>query len=51
MPSFSPCLHEEPNTRIFACATEAAKRTNKKMSSCADDTEKVVLVILVVQQL
>ena len=45
MPSFAPCLHEEANTRIFALATEAAKRANKKISSCAVDTYVVVLVI------
>ena len=28
MPSFSPCLHGEADTRIFAGATEAAKRPN-----------------------
>ena len=26
MPSFAPCLHEEADTRMLACATEAAKR-------------------------
>ena len=26
MPSFAPCLHEEADTKIFARATEAAKR-------------------------
>ena len=51
MPSFAPCLHEEADTRIFAHATEAAKRPNKKISSCAVDTDVVVLVIHVVQQL
>ena len=51
MPTFSPCLHEEADTRIFACATEAAKRPNKKISSCTVDTDVVVLVIPVVQQL
>ena len=35
MPSFAPCLHEEADTRIFARATEAAKRPNKKISSCS----------------
>ena len=38
MPSFAPCLHEEADTRIFARATEAAKRPDKKISSCAVDT-------------
>ena len=46
-----PCLHEEADTRIFARATEAAKRPNKKTSSCAVYTAIVVLVIAVVQQL
>ena len=49
MPSFAPCLHEEADTRMFARATEAAKRPNKK-SSCAMDTDVVVLVIPVVHQ-
>ena len=31
MPLIAPCLHEEATTRIFACATEAAKRPNKKI--------------------
>ena len=35
MPSFAPCFYEEADTRIFARATEAAKRPNKKISSCA----------------
>ena len=39
MPSFAPCLHEEADTRIFARSTEAAKRPNKKISSCAVDTD------------
>ena len=47
----APCLHEEADTRIFAHATEAAKGPNKKISSCAVDTDVVVLVIPVVQQL
>ena len=51
MPSFAPCLHEEAVARIFAHATEEAKRPSKKISSCAVDTDEVVLVILVVQQL
>ena len=51
MSSYAPCLHEEADTRIFARATEAAKRPNKKISSCAVDTDVVVLVIPVVQQL
>ena len=51
MPSFAPCLHEEADTRIFSRATEAAKKPNKKLSCCAVDTDVVVLVIPVVQQL
>ena len=51
MPSFAPCLHEEADTRIFARATEAAKRPKKRISSCAVVTDVVVLVIPVVQQL
>ena len=53
MPSFAPCLHEEADTRIFACTTEAAKRHSKKIGSncCAVDTDIEVLVIPVVQQL
>ena len=51
MPSFAPCLHEEADTRIFARAAEATKRPNKKISSCVVDTDVVVLVIPVVQQL
>ena len=42
MPSFAPCLHEEVDARIFARATEAAKRPNKKISSCAVYTAIVV---------
>ena len=48
MPSLAPCLHEEADKRIFARATEAAKRPYKKISSCAVDTDVVVLVIPVV---
>ena len=51
MPSFATCLHAEADTRILARAAEAAKRPNKKISSCAVDTDVVVLVIPVVQQL
>ena len=51
MPSFAPCLHEEADTRIFDRAAEAAKRRNKKISSCTVYTDEVVLVIPVVQQL
>ena len=51
MSSFTPCLHEEAVTRmVVARATEAAKRPKKKTSSCAVDTDVVVLVIPVVQQ-
>ena len=39
---FAPCLHEEADTRIFARATEASKRPNKKISSCAVDTDVVL---------
>ena len=49
MLSFAPCLHEEADTRIFAA--DAAKRPNKKISSCAVDTDIVVLVIPVVKEL
>ena len=42
MPSFAPCLHEEAESRIFARATEAAKRPYNKISSCAVDTDVVV---------
>ena len=49
--SLSPCLHEEADTRLFTQATETAKRPNKKISSCTVDTDVVVLVIPVVQQL
>ena len=51
MPSFAPILHEEADTRIFARATESAKRPNNEISCCAVDTDVVVLVIPVVQQL
>ena len=51
LPSFTLCLHEEADTRIFAHATEAAKRPNKKISSCPVDTDVVVLVIPMVQQM
>ena len=50
MPSFAPCLHEKADTGIFARATEA-ERPNKKISSCAVDSDVVVLVIPLVQQL
>ena len=39
MSSLVPCLHEETDTRMFTCATEAAKRPYKKISSCAVDTD------------
>ena len=51
IPSFAPCLNEEADTRIFARATEAAKMPSKKISSCAVDTDVVVLVIPVLQHL
>ena len=51
MSSHAPCLHEEADTRMFAHATEAAKRDNKKISSLTVGTDVVVLVITVVQQL
>ena len=51
MPSFAPCLHEEDATRMFALAIEAAYRPNKKISSCAVNTDVVVLVMPVLQQL
>ena len=51
MPSFASCLHEEADTKIFTRAMEAAKRPNKKINSCAVDTDVVVLVLPVVQQL
>ena len=51
VPSYAHCLHEEADTRIFAHATEADKRPNKNICSCAVDTDVVVLVIPVVQQL
>ena len=51
MPSFASCLHEEADRGIFARATEAAKRPNKNINSCAVDTDVVVLVIPVMQQL
>ena len=50
MPSFAHCMHKA-DSRIFTGATEAAKRPNKKISSWAVDTDVVVLVIPVVQQL
>ena len=50
--SFAPWLHEEADTIMFAHATEAAKRADKKISSRTVGTDGVVLVILVlVQQL
>ena len=38
MSSLAPCLHEQTDSRIVACATKAAKRPYKKISSCAVDT-------------
>ena len=51
MPPFAPCFHKQADTRIFARATEAAKRPNKKISGCPVDIDVVVLVIHVEQQL
>ena len=51
LPSFTLCLHEEADTRIFARATRADKRPNKKISSYAVDIDVVVLVIPMVQQM
>ena len=51
MPSFAPCLHEEADTRIFARATEATKGSKEKISRCAVDTDVVVVVVPVAQQL
>ena len=39
MSSLLPCLHKETDTRMFACATEAAIRPYKKKSSCDIDTD------------
>ena len=51
MSSLAPRLHEEADTRMLAHDTEAAKKANKKISSRTVDTNVVVLVIPVVQQL
>ena len=52
MSSLAPCLHEEADhARMLAHGTEAAKKANKKISSHTVDTDVVVLVIPVVQQL
>ena len=51
MPSFAPCFHEEAYARTFAHATEVAKRPYKTISGCAVDTDVVLLVIPVEQQL
>ena len=51
MSSLAPCLHEEADTIMFAHATEATKRPYKKISSCTVDTDVVVLVKPVMQQL
>ena len=51
MSSLVPCLHEEADTRMFTRATKQLKGFNKKISSHAVDTDVVVLVIPVVQQL
>ena len=39
MSSLALCLHGNADTRMFACAMEAAKRPYKKISSCAVDTD------------
>ena len=40
MSSLAPCLHGEVDTRMIACATEAAKRPYKKKNrSWAVDTD------------
>ena len=44
------CLHLRLVCMKFSRATEAAKRSNKKIGSCAVDTDVVVLVMCVVQQ-
>ena len=51
MSSLAPCLHKEADTRMFARATETAKGYNKLICGCTVDTDVVVLVIPVVQQL
>ena len=51
MPLFAPCLHDEADTRLFTLLQKQAKGLNKKKSSCAVDTDVLVLVIPVVQQL
>ena len=51
MSSLAPCMHEEAGTIMFAHATEAAKRANKKISSRTVGTDVEVLVIHDVQQL
>ena len=51
MSSSVPYLHEEADTIMFAHATEAAKRTYKKISTRTVGTDVVVLVMHVVQQL
>ena len=51
MPSFAPYLHEETDTSIFTRATEAAKRPNKKISSCAVYTAIEVWSYLCVDEL
>ena len=51
MSSLAPCLHMEADTRMFARATEAAKRLKQEISSCVVDADVFVHVIPVVQQL
>ena len=48
MSSLAPCLHEEADTKFLVVQL---KGLNKKISNCAVDTDVVVLVIPVVQQL
>ena len=43
MSSFAPCLHEEADTIMFAYATEAGKKANKKISSRTVGTDVVGL--------
>ena len=51
MSSNAPSLHEETDTRMLAHDTEAAKKANKKIRGHTVNTNVVVLVIPVVQQL
>ena len=49
--SLAPCLHEEADTIMLLVLRKQLKGLNKKISSCAVDTDEVVLVIPVLQQL